>query len=408
MTSSVPSLRQLSKFALTGAQVLLGSGDVAQAGDPVSCTNTQLSCQNTSAVADLCCFAYPGGMLLQTQFWDTDPTTGPTDSWTIHGLWPDHCDGTYDASCDPSRAYSDISGILTDFGYDDTLSYMETYWKNNDGTDEYLWEHEWSKHGTCINTLDTDCFTDYEAKQEVPVFFNRTVELFKTLPTYEWLEAAGITPSSSKTYQASAIQSALSSQHGNTVYLGCSDGELSQVYYYFNVKGSVATGEFVSAEPDGGDSSTCSGAVSYLPKSGGSSTSTTATATKTSATATATSTGTFSGKGYLNVVVDGSTDGCIISKGTWYTTGTCATFTAADSGDGFTLSSSKGDCAVSDGEFTCGSSVRDATVFTALDGDLAYDGSTAWYADSVPSGSTQATVYSEEKSTEFVITWGSK
>ena len=24
---------------------------------------------------------------LQTQFWDADPSTGPVDSWTIHGLW---------------------------------------------------------------------------------------------------------------------------------------------------------------------------------------------------------------------------------------------------------------------------------------------------------------------------------
>jgi hypothetical protein len=33
------------------------------------------------------CFNYPGGQLLQTQFWDTAPATGPVDSWTVHGLW---------------------------------------------------------------------------------------------------------------------------------------------------------------------------------------------------------------------------------------------------------------------------------------------------------------------------------
>lgn len=51
------------------------------------CNNPQLSCHNTTAVEDLCCFNSPGGSLLQTQFWDTDPATGPEDSWTLHGLW---------------------------------------------------------------------------------------------------------------------------------------------------------------------------------------------------------------------------------------------------------------------------------------------------------------------------------
>lgn len=46
-----------------------------------------VSCQNTTAVENACCFNSPGGLLLLTQFWTTDPPTGPSDSWTIHGLW---------------------------------------------------------------------------------------------------------------------------------------------------------------------------------------------------------------------------------------------------------------------------------------------------------------------------------
>lgn len=408
MASSLPSLRTVSKLALGGAQVLLGSGAAVRGGDPKTCSNPQLSCQNTTVVQDLCCFNAPGGQLLLTQFWDTNPVTGPVDSWTIHGLWPDHCDGTYDASCDSSRAYTNITDILNAFDAKDTLSYMQTYWKDYSGDDETFWEHEWGKHGTCVSTLKPSCYDSYVPTQEVPDFFDKAVELFKTLPSYEWLSAAGITPSTSKTYTTAQIQAALKAKHGQEVTLGCSSGALNEIWYHYSVRGSVQTGEFVAAEPDGTKSTCPSSGIKYLPKSSSGSPTTTATgtATQTTATTAPTSTGSFSGKGNLVVDVNGSQNGCIISAGTWYTTGTCATFTAADSGDGFTLSSSKGKCGISDGELTCGSSVT-ATVFTAQDGDLAYDGKTTFFADSVPSGTTQGKVYTGDHDVQVSITWKS-
>lgn len=48
--------------------------------------NGPLSCNNSTST-NTCCFEFPGGQIVQTQFWDTNPTTGPVDSWTIHGLW---------------------------------------------------------------------------------------------------------------------------------------------------------------------------------------------------------------------------------------------------------------------------------------------------------------------------------
>lgn len=84
VSTAMPSLRTLGKLALGGAQFVLAQGAV----NPFeSCSNPQLSCHNTTVVADLCCFNAPGGQLLQTQFWDTAPATGPVDSWTLHGLW---------------------------------------------------------------------------------------------------------------------------------------------------------------------------------------------------------------------------------------------------------------------------------------------------------------------------------
>lgn len=71
------------------------------------------------------------------------------------------------------------------------------------------------------------------------------MKLFKTLPTYEWLAAAGITPSSSKTYTLSALTSALKAASGVTPALNCQSSSLNAIEWYFNLKGSLLDGTFV-------------------------------------------------------------------------------------------------------------------------------------------------------------------
>lgn len=288
---------------------------------------------------------------------------------------------------------------------------MKTYWTSNVDSEENFWKHEWDKHGTCISTLDPDCYTDYKPTEEVPDYFSKAVDLFKSLPTYDWLKAAGIPPSESQTYSLSEIQSALSAKHGASVYLGCTDdGSLDEVWYFFNVRGSLQTGEFVSTEAVGATSSCPDTGVKYAPKksSGGPSSSpassSTAPATSTSASAGPTPTGpAFSGKGYLNVITGGKKKGCIISYGTWYTTGSCAGFTVTPSSSGFTLKSSKGDCGFSDGELVCSGDVSEPSIFTADGNSLVYEGKTSFYADAVPSGSTQGTVYTGDQGHEVSL-----
>ncbi|KID83926.1 Ribonuclease Trv [Metarhizium guizhouense ARSEF 977] len=258
------SLRNLARL------LVLASGAAASplAAGPQACpADSPLSCHNQTAVENTCCFI-PTGQLLQTQFWDTDPATGPQDSWTIHGLWPDNCDGTYPAQCDGSRAYTGIEDILTGNGAADTLAYMRQFWKDYKGDDETFWEHEWAKHGTCISTLAPRCYDGYRAGQEAADFFRTTVDLFKTLPTYRWLEDAGITPSSSKTYSLDRVRGALSRRHGADVTLGCRGKVLNEVWYHFNVRGSLQGGEFVASAPDG-TKGKCPSTVQYRPKTGG-------------------------------------------------------------------------------------------------------------------------------------------
>lgn len=284
---------------------------------------------------------------------------------------------------------------------------MQTYWKDYKGDDDTFWQHEWSKHGTCISTLEPECYTDHKATEEVIDFFQKTVDLFKSLPSYQWLADAGITPSTSKTYTTQAIQDALAKNRpGVTVTLGCKSGALNEIWYHYAVRGSVQLGEFVPSDPDGTKSTCPQSGIKYLPKNGGGGTPTGTTSvggpapTQTSAPGTP-----FSGRGFLNVEIQGGQKGCIISAGTWYSSGTCATFTAATSGDGFTLKSSKGNCGVVSGVFTCGSGVS-STSFTAVDGKLAAGGNTAWSADSTASGTTQQKVYAGgDHSSKFSISW---
>lgn len=62
--------------ALRSLVPLVALSGVALAGSKSCPSNIPLSCHNTTAVADTCCFI-PAGQLLQTQFWDTNPVTGP-------------------------------------------------------------------------------------------------------------------------------------------------------------------------------------------------------------------------------------------------------------------------------------------------------------------------------------------
>lgn len=58
-------------------------------GAPSCPLDGDMSCHNSTPVAgDSCCFVYPGGKLLLTQFWDEEVHAGGTEEdWTLHGLW---------------------------------------------------------------------------------------------------------------------------------------------------------------------------------------------------------------------------------------------------------------------------------------------------------------------------------
>lgn len=146
---------------------------------------------------------------------------------------------------------------------------------------------------------------------------------------------AGIVPSNSATYTSSQITNAISASFGQDPVILCSGSTLYQIYYGFVATGPLADGAFVPAAINGQSSNCPSSGVKYPIKSGASPTSstktttTTSTKTGTSTSATTTATGiSVSGSGYWNAQYNGAADGCLISAGTWYVGGTCATYSA--------------------------------------------------------------------------------
>lgn len=263
------------------------------------------SCQNTTAIPlkDQCCFEN-FGIILLTQFWDYNPdylnatlsgnssalaaakkainATVITDEddvnrkFTIHGLWDDLCDGSYSQECDPGLdiydATDNITRVLVDqFGKGDLYNTMQTYWVNNvksnvpGGGNIALWEHEFNKHGSCFNTIKPHCFTGFYNRFENTVnFWQKAVEVWSKLDTYFFLESAGITPTLDRQYNLTDVQKALKKAHGGQAYIGCLNGAIDEIWYYYNVKGNILTGDYLPI--DSTSNATCPDKVWYIPK----------------------------------------------------------------------------------------------------------------------------------------------
>ncbi|KAF8496094.1 ribonuclease T2 [Gautieria morchelliformis] len=255
-----------------------------------------LSCQNTTIIKDTCCSPTPGGLVLQTQFWDTH--TGleaqgqllPDNStWTIHGLWPDFCNGSFTQYCDLTRQFDPTpdSGIppytgpgvdtfIKAFGREDLLEFMNTFWINQGAPNEHFWAHEFSKHATCFSTYDTACYKPYIEHEDVINFYDSVIRAYHMFPTGQFLASHGIVPSNTTTYTLSALQTAVKAHTGAIPYFGCTgpkapegDGRtiVDEVWYFNHVLGIPQTGTFDHIDSVTPSTCTAKGQIQYLERS---------------------------------------------------------------------------------------------------------------------------------------------
>jgi len=254
---------------------------------------------------DSCCTETFGGLLLSTQFWSTytgleaDGQLLPPESWTLHGLWPDFCNGSYTGYCDFSRQYDPVPSpsyiqgpyldeyglpngtiippwtgptieeLIAPFGKNDLIAWMNKYWINQGGTNDEFWAHEFAKHATCFSTFDVPCYgPEYVKHEELVDFFETAIMYDLRLPTYTWLENAGITPSNSTRVSLSDVQDALTKGYGKLPYVGCSGPrynetdagkgtmdngrtQISETWYYFHSLGRPQEGKWVPLDATG-------------------------------------------------------------------------------------------------------------------------------------------------------------
>ena len=117
-----------------------------------------------------------------------------------------------------------------------------------------------------MTTLSPSCFTsqNYTRFENVVNFYKKTVEIWSQLDTFEFLAAAGIYPTVSRKYKLSQVQEALQKAHGAEVYVGCLNNSISEIWYFYNLQGSILTGTYKPIDTT--TNTKCKDEVWYIPK----------------------------------------------------------------------------------------------------------------------------------------------
>jgi len=129
--------------------------------------------------------------------------------FTIHGLWPNYSDGTWPAFCNSSYPFNEKE-------IEDLVPRMNQVWPEVLSTHnvDWLWTHEWEKHGTCAAPVLTGEHS----------YFSKALELYDVLNPTPVLKEQDIVPSNTKLYDLSDVVDAISRLFGATFNLSCQEG----------------------------------------------------------------------------------------------------------------------------------------------------------------------------------------
>mmetsp|Transcript_14013 Transcript_14013/g.39616 ORF Transcript_14013/g.39616 Transcript_14013/m.39616 type:complete len:194 (-) Transcript_14013:383-964(-) len=138
--------------------------------------------------------------------------------FTVHGLWPNYENGKWPAFCNSSYPFN-VDEI------EDILPTMNKIWPDvlSSHNGNWLWSHEWSKHGTCAKPV-------LNGEHE---YFSKALALYDVLNPTEVFIQNGIVPSNEKTYDLDTVLNVLVTSFGHTFQVSCQESgeDLFQIEY---------------------------------------------------------------------------------------------------------------------------------------------------------------------------------
>ena len=95
-------------------------------------------------------------------------------------------------------------------------------------------------HGSAVVSDPPVTSDSYSVELELVQFLHEVVYLHKQLPTQDYLASCGIVPTSNSTYVLADIEACfIEATGGYLPHIGCTNGSLSEVWYYHHLAGRV-------------------------------------------------------------------------------------------------------------------------------------------------------------------------
>jgi len=131
------------------------------------------------------------------------------NQWQIHGLWPQRRSGEWPQFCCSDSNFNTSS-------IEPLMGQLLKKWKSlrADAKHSPFWKHEWTKHGTCAQSLP-------QLRGQFN-YFNTTLHLYDLFPLNEWLNKRQINASNHRNYSLNTIHESIEYELKSRVRIECS------------------------------------------------------------------------------------------------------------------------------------------------------------------------------------------